>query len=169
MQNSQDYLVRSTRMNHNAQVMAEYLHNCAQNPTSAVFKVHYPAINASGEHYRRFMRPKTPEFDPGYGFLFSIELEDMPTTIAFYDSLNVYNSVHLGAPFTLAIAYTKCAYGTKLDWAAQHGLKPTQIRITAGLEDTDMLLNNFRNAVEAADRAKNGKIIPSGAIGKLPG
>lgn len=99
------------------------------------------------------MRPETPDFRPGYGCLFSVEFVDLPTTIAFYNHLNVHNSVHLGAPFTLAFAYTICTYAKRLDWAAGYGLKPTQIRITAGLEAIDGLLRDFEIAVSAANQA----------------
>jgi cystathionine gamma-synthase len=100
------------------------------------------------------MRPATVDFTPGYGCLFSIEFEDQPTTIAFYDHLNVHKGPHLGAPFTLAFAYTTCGYANKLDWAAEYGLKPTQIRVSAGLEDIRTLLEEFRIAIEAADKVK---------------
>ena len=155
--NSRDYLSRTAKLNHNAISLAKYLQTCADDPKSAVRAVHYPSINPSGVNYKRFMRPATAEFTPGYGCLLSIELEDLPTTIAFYDNLNVHIGPHLGAPFTLACAYTMIAYGKKLDWAAQYGLKPTQIRISAGLEDTPTLLEDFRIAVEAADNVKMAK------------
>lgn len=156
LHNSLDYLERTTKLNHNARSLVDYLQECADDPNTAVARVHHPSVNSSGKHYTRFLRRDTADFSPGYGCLFSVELEDLPTTIAFYDNLNVHNSVHLGAPFTLAFAYTMCTYGKKLDWAAQYGLKPTQIRITAGLEDEDVLLEDFRKAVEAANRAKTG-------------
>ena len=156
LHNSLDYLERTTKLNHNARSLVDYLQKCADDPNTAVARVHHPLVNSSGKYYTRFLRRDTTDFSPGYGCLFSVELEDLPTTIAFYDNLNVHNSVHLGAPFTLAFAYTMCTYGKKLDWAVQYGLKPTQIRITAGLEDGDVLLEDFRKAVEAANRAKTG-------------
>ncbi|KAK8928047.1 putative cystathionine gamma-synthase [Metarhizium anisopliae] len=152
--NSRDYLARSARLNSNGSAVAEYLASRAQDPRSAVSRVHYPSVNASGDNYRRFMRPKTPDFTPGYGCVLSVELQDLSTARAFYDNLNVHKSVHLGAPFTLAFAYTMCAYQKKLEWAAQFCLKPTQIRISVGLEDTQTLVEDFRIAVEAADQAK---------------
>jgi cystathionine gamma-synthase len=152
--NSRDYLFRTVKLNDNASSLVRYVHSCAEDPKSAIRKVHYPSINASGEHYKEYMRPATLDFTPGYGCLFSIELEDLSTTIAFYDNLNVHKGPHLGAPFTLAFAYTMCAYANKLDWAAEYGLKPTQIRISAGLEDTSTLLEEFRIAVEAANKVK---------------
>lgn len=150
--NSRDYLPRTMKLNHNASSLVQYLKTCAEDPNSAIRAVHHPSVNPSGEHYRQFMRPATRDFTPGYSCLFSIELKDLPTTIAFYDTLNVHDGPHLGAPFTLAFAYTMCAYKNKLSWAAQYGLKPTQIRISAGLEDTATLLEDFRIAVEAANK-----------------
>jgi len=152
--NSRDYLPRTVKLNDNASSLVQYLQTCAADPRSAVRKVYYPSINASGEHYKQFMRQTTVDFTPGYGCLFNVELEDLPTTIAFYDNLNVHKGPHLGAPFTLAFSYTMCAYATKLDWAAEYGLRPTQIRLSAGLEDTSILIEDFKIAVEAANRAK---------------
>ncbi|POR35848.1 Uncharacterized protein TPAR_03951 [Tolypocladium paradoxum] len=153
--NSRDYLLRTARLNTNASSLVKYLALCAKDPHSAVSRVYYPSINPSGKHYTQVMRSETPEFKPGYGCLFSVELSDLSATRAFYDTINVHKGPHLGAPFTLAIAYTMCVYRNRLDWAAEYGLKPTQIRIAAGLEDTDTLLEDFRVAVEAANRAQD--------------
>jgi cystathionine gamma-synthase len=105
------------------------------------------------------MRPATEHFKPGFGCLFAVEFEDLAATKAFYDNLNVHKGPHLGAPFTLAFAYTMCAYKSKLDWASRYGLRPTQLRISAGLEDTATLLQDFKVAVAAASRV-NGKVGP---------
>ncbi|KAH6661957.1 pyridoxal phosphate-dependent transferase [Plectosphaerella plurivora] len=150
--NSRDYLQRSTQLNANAAAIVHYLQSCADDPKCSVRKVHYPSVNASRKHYEAVMRPATAEFSPGYGCLLSVELADIPTTHVFYENLNVHKSVHLGAPFTLAFAYTMCPYAKNLSWTAGYGMLPTQIRISAGLEDTETLLEDFRIAVEAADR-----------------
>ncbi|KAL7625717.1 hypothetical protein AAE478_004940 [Parahypoxylon ruwenzoriense] len=150
-QNSRDYIPRTLKLNNNASAVVQYLQSRAEDPASAVHRVHYPSVNPSGVHYKEFMRPDKIS---GYGCLFSVELEDLPTTMAFYDNLNVHKGPHLGAPFTLAFAYTMCAYKSKLDWAARYGMKPTQIRISAGLEETETLVEDFRVAVEAADKVK---------------
>jgi cystathionine gamma-synthase len=157
--NSRDYLSRTTKLNHNASSLVQYLESCAKDPNSAIRQVHHPSVNPSGSYYKQFMRPATPDFTPGYGCLFSIEFEDLSTTAAFYDNLNVHDGPHLGAPFTLAFAYVMCAYKNRLDWAAKYGLKPTQIRISAGLEDTEMLLEEFRIAVEAANKVKSAGVM----------
>lgn len=153
LRNNTDYLARTITLNANAASIVSYLKVCAKDPDSAIKAVHYPTTLPSCKNYTKFLRKSTPEFPaPGYGCLFSVELRDLPSTIAFYDNLNVHKSVHLGAPFTLAFAYTMCTYGQSLEWAEQYGLKATQIRITAGLEDIHVLLEDFRVAVEAADR-----------------
>jgi cystathionine gamma-synthase len=151
--NSRDYLARSTQLNVNALAIAQYLQACADDPGCSVRKVHYPSVNVSRKHYDAVMRPVNTEFSPGYGCLLSVEMADMHTTRAFYENLNVHKSVHLGAPFTLAFAYTMCTYKKNLAWAEKYGMQPTQIRISAGLEDTDTLIEDFRIAVDAADRA----------------
>jgi cystathionine gamma-synthase len=153
--NSRDYLARLTKLNSNASAVVEYLHSRAQDPESAVHRVHYPSVDHSGDNYTCFIRPETPDFTPGYGCVFSVELGDLDTARVFFDNLNVHKSVHLGAPFTLVFAYTSCAYQKRLEWAAQFGLKATQIRISVGLEDMETLVEDFRIAVEAADKAKN--------------
>lgn len=109
-QNSRDYLWRTSKMNGNAEALVNYLHACSLDTESAVRQVHYPSVNPSGKFYKSFMRPATADFSPGYGCLFSVELDDLATTRAFYDNLNVHKGVHLGAPFTLAFAYTMCTY-----------------------------------------------------------
>jgi len=157
--NSQDYLARTQKLNHNARTLAEYLESCTQSPGSAVSLVYYPTINSSGSYYRQLMRPATEHFKPGFGCLFAVEFEDLAATEAFYDNLNVHKGPHLGAPFTLAFAYTMCAYKSKLDWASKYGLRPTQLRISAGLEDTATLLQDFKVAVAAASRV-NGNVGP---------
>ncbi|KAI0435701.1 hypothetical protein F4803DRAFT_557730 [Xylaria telfairii] len=131
--------------------MAEYLQSCAGDPRSAVQKIYYPSINPSGVYYRQFMRPDMAEFSPGYGCLLSVEFDDLPAAAAFYNRLNLDKGPHLGAPSTLVLAYIMCAYKKRLHWAAQYGLKPTQIRISAGLEETDLLIDELRLAVEEAD------------------
>lgn len=158
LQNNTDYLARTMTMNTNAATIVSYLEVCAKDPNSAVEAVHYPTTIPSSKNYTEFLRRSTPEFPaPGYGCLFSVELRNLPCTAAFYDNLNVHKSVHLGAPFTLAFAYTMCTYGQRLEWAEQYGLKATQIRITVGLENTNVLLEDFRVAVEAANRMLVGQ------------
>ena len=61
---------------------------------------------------------------------------------------------HLGAHLTLVIPYVKGLYGKELDKVAQYGLDERQIRVAVGLEETDVLIEEFRRALKAADGLK---------------
>ena len=152
--NSRDYMQRSVTLNRNAARLVEWLHSQASHPESSVAKVRYPSVSSTKANYDIRMRKKTTEFTPGYGCLFNVEFETEESTIAFYNNLNVYHGPHLGAHLTLAMPYVKGLYGLELEWAGKYGLKPTQIRIAPGLEDTELLLEDFKIAVRKADEAK---------------
>ena len=152
--NSRDYMSRSAVLNRNAERLVEYLQSQATNPSSAVSKVYYPTVDPSRPNYEVRMRKKTEEFTPGYGCLFSVEFEGVGATKGFYDNLHVHHGPHLGAHLTLALPYVKGLYGKQLDWAGKYGLKETQVRIAVGLEDTEVLLQTFKNAVHVADTAR---------------
>ncbi|OCK82085.1 cystathionine gamma-synthase, converts cysteine into cystathionine, partial [Lepidopterella palustris CBS 459.81] len=149
-QNSRDYLSRSTILNKNALRLVEYFQAQAADPESSVVRVYYPTIGWSAPNYKERMRPATEEFTPGYGCLFCVEFDTVEAIAAFYDNLNVHLGPHLGAHLTLAIPYVKILYGKELDWAAKYDLRETQIRISTGLEDTELLLEDFKVAVRAA-------------------
>jgi cystathionine gamma-synthase len=152
-QNSRDYLARSAKLNANAEALVAYLQTKAEDPNSTVTKVWYPTTSPTFKHYKPFMRTPTPEFpSPGYGCLFSIEFQDTPSTIAFYDNLHVHKGPHLGAHLTIALPYTMGIYGNELAKIAQYDMVEAQIRISVGLEDSSMLLDVFKYAVEFADR-----------------
>ncbi|KAI1623547.1 pyridoxal phosphate-dependent transferase [Exophiala viscosa] len=161
--NSRNYLERSATMNNNAARLVEYLQEGAENPASPVKQVYYPTVDDTSEKYRAFMRAQTPDFSPGYGCLFSVEFDNQETTIAFYDNLNVHQGPHLGAHLTLALAYTMGIYGKDLEWAARYNMRPEQIRISVGLEDTQTLLADFKIALKAAKKcAEAGQSINGG-------
>jgi cystathionine gamma-synthase len=105
--NSRDYMVRSHTLNNNAAKLVEYLKYEAEKPESSIGRVYYPPVLPSLVNYTPFMRTKTADFVPGYGCLFSVELESVEETIAFYDNLNVHMGPHLGAHLTLALPYVK--------------------------------------------------------------
>lgn len=151
--NSRNYLQRSATLNRNAQRLVEYLQQQVQDPASPVQQVFYPTVSDSLAAYQAFMRPATEEFTPGYGCMFSVEFESLDTTIAFYDNLNVHQGPHLGAHLTLALPYCMGVYGNDLGWAERYNVRPTQIRISVGLEDTEALLEVFGYAVRAARTA----------------
>lgn len=152
--NSRSYMERSATLNNNSARLVEFLQSQLSNPNSSVCQVHYFSISSSKANYEIRMRKKTAEFTPGYGCLFSVEFDSVQSTIAFYDNLNVHHGPHLGAHLTLAIPYVKGLYGKELDWAGKFGLRETQVRIAPGLEDIEVLLEDFKIAVMAADDVK---------------
>ncbi|KAL3419564.1 cystathionine gamma-synthase [Phlyctema vagabunda] len=152
-ENSKDYLIRSEVLNRNAATLVDYLSARLSEPACSVARVFYPNTSPSAQNYRRYMRPPTAHFVPGYGCLFSVEFKRMEATIAFYEHLNVHKGPHLGAHLTLAFPYAKGIYGKELEWAARYNLRETQIRISVGLEDEATLLQDFAVALRAADAA----------------
>lgn len=156
-ENSRDYMERSDILNKNAQAVVEYLHSKAQDPDSAIKEVMYPSVHRDRANYEARKRPATKDFTPGYGCLFSVECEDVPTTIAFYDEVGKYIHIgpHLGAHKTLLLCYVKAIYGKELDWVGEFGLNETALRVSVGFQDDpEELLRIFKQAVEAADKKK---------------
>lgn len=152
--NSRDYLSRSVILNKNAEGLSDYLSTLVSNPKSSVVKVYYPKISTSASLYKPYMRQPTAEFTPGYGCLFSFEFRSMATMEAFYNELNLHIGPHLGAHLTLVMSYVAGLYPTELEWAAKYDMRPTQLRVSVGLEDTEELIGVFRDALVFADAVK---------------
>jgi cystathionine gamma-synthase len=152
--NSRDYMARSVIMNNNALKLVEFLQTQAENPNSSVARVYYPTTLPSHSCYEERMRPATEDFTPGYGCLFSFALDTIEATAAFYDHLNLHKGPHLGAHLTLVLPYVKGLYGKELDKVAGYGLDERQIRVAVGLEETEVLIEEFRIALKAADGMK---------------
>lgn len=152
--NSRDYMVRSATLNNNALKLVEYLQGLVEDPKSSVHKVFYPTTLESGANYEALKRPATADFTPGYGSMFSFEFDTMDALIAFHESINLHVGPHLGAHLTLALPYVKGLYGNELEYAAKYGMNERQYRIAVGLEDTDILIEEFRLALKEADAVK---------------
>jgi cystathionine gamma-synthase len=157
--NSRDYMSRSATLNNNALRLVEFLQTLAEDPKSSVAKVFYPPTLPSLPCYKERMRSATEDFTPGYGCLFSVELDTLEATVAFYDNLNLHKGPHLGAPLTLIIPYVMALYGKELDKMADYGMNERQIRVAVGLENTDILIEEFRIAIKAADGAKRNTFV----------
>jgi len=158
-ENSRDYMSRSAILNNNAEKLVEYLQNLTSDPKSSVTKLYYPSVNPTVSNYQARMRQKTSDFTPGYGCLFSVEFDTVEQTKVFYDNLNVHQGPHLGAHLTLAIPYAKALYLKELDKVALYGMKETQVRIAVGLEETEILLEEFRIALKKADELKVQNVV----------
>lgn len=154
LKNSEDYLPRSKVLNDNANALAQHLDDLSKDPKNTVRKVYYPTVSPTLSNYQAFMCPATKDFTPGYGCLFSVELDNLDSAIAFYDNLHVHHGPHLGAHRTLALPYTKAMYDKNLEEMEKWNLYPTQIRISVGLEPIDELKAVFDHAVKKADEAR---------------
>ena len=152
--NSRDYMERSATYNTNAETLVKYLQSLVENEKSSVAKVYYPLTSPTLSYYKSRMRATTPEFTPGYGCLFTVELKTVEATQAFYNNVNVHHGPHLGAHLTLALPYAKALYGKQLDWAAERDLRETQLRISVGLEKAEDLVQTFKDALVFADAVK---------------
>jgi cystathionine gamma-synthase len=149
--NSKDYLTRSTTLNNNAVALVDFLHELSADPTSCVTKVFYPTVSPTFTTYEEFKRPPTSEFTPGYGCLFSVQLDTVERTIEFYNHLHVHHGPHLGAHRTLALPYVRLLYVDDLEKVKAWGLEETQIRISVGLESSKVLVETFKHALRKAE------------------
>ena len=84
----------------------------------------------------------------GYGGLFSLVFYSEKDAAQFFDALQVSKGPSLGTNFTLACPYTILAHFNELEWASEYGVKKELVRVSIGLEDVNVLLNIFRNALD---------------------
>ncbi|KAJ0167823.1 putative cystathionine gamma-synthase [Colletotrichum tanaceti] len=159
LSNSHDYLPRTAILNRNAAAMAKHLHAHAKDPSSPVARVLYPSLLPDYEVYRARLRKPTPELpEPAAGCLMSVEFGCVAAARAFYDRLAFYPGPHLGAHRTLSFAYNLLAFGKHPDEAAYHrsyGILEEMVRISAGLEDVQDLLDTLDDALVAAREAND--------------
>ncbi|KAM0455384.1 hypothetical protein ACHAPV_000685 [Trichoderma viride] len=163
--NSHDFLQRTRRLNRNAEAMATFLHNTIGRDDSPVVRVQYPSLLADKSNYDRFLRRSTVELpNPGYGCLLNIEFESVATARAFYDRCGFYSSPHLGGHVTIMLAYNMMMFGKKPEekeeFRAYNALEES-IRISAGLEDVEDLIDTLKDALDAAIEVKR-KATPNG-------
>lgn len=136
--NSRDYARRAQRINATAEALAEFLRDHPR-----VARVDYPKFR-DRERYDAFRRD-----GGGYGGLLSILLHDAPEAAPrFFDALRVSKGPNLGANFTLACPYTILAHYSELEWAESCGVSRWLVRVSAGLEDADDLIERFAEALE---------------------
>lgn len=160
LSNSQDFFEGTMRLNANAQTIAEFLHKSISKPDSPVVNVQYPSLLPSKPNYDAFMRRSTPELpNPGYGCLLTVEFDSVETAKAFYDRCGFYPSPHLGGQVTIMFAYNMFMFGKDKEEAAALrpcGIKEESVRISAGLEDKQDLLDTLQDALDAAIEVKKG-------------
>lgn len=152
--NSKSYLDRTRQVNETALYLVNNLLPFVSDPLSSIKSLYYPSVCWSRENYHRQMRPKTYEFKPGYGGLFTIEFQDTMSAASFFDNLQVCKGPSFGADITIALPYVQMVLQKEKEWAERNGLRETIIRIAVGLEQKDELLG----IIEKALRSSNEKI-----------
>ncbi|KAG6054833.1 hypothetical protein E4U32_006682 [Claviceps aff. humidiphila group G2b] len=139
--NSRDFLHRMDRINVNAEFICTML---IGHPS--VKRVFYPKYNSSRRFYEDFRFP-----GKGYGGLLSIVFKTKTQARAFYDSMEIAKGPSLGTNFTLCSPYVLLAHYKELDWAAQFGVEEHLVRVSVGLEDTDLLEQTFIKALKVTE------------------
>ena len=79
----------------------------------------------------------------GYGYLLTIKFIAPKYAISFFDAMEVAKGPSLGTNFTLACPYTLFAHYHELEWAAKYGVDEHLVRISVGLEGSDILSHKF--------------------------
>ena len=102
-------------------------------------------INEGGPGYTRLQR-----HPQAHSSLFSLTLKAEFSPQKFYDNLRVCKGPSLGTDFTLACPYTLLAHYDELDWAESCGVPRHLIRVSAGLEPADDLIQRFSEALALA-------------------
>ncbi len=127
--------VRMEMHNRNGRVLAEFL-----NAHEKVKRVHYPALESHPD------RKRGKELMKGFGGLLSFELEGgYDSARKFVRSLKIIkNAVSLGGVESLATIPSEII-SRGLDIGVPKGL----IRISAGIENPEDLINDIRNALNA--------------------
>lgn len=109
-------------------------------------QVNYPTMVASAALYDRYRRP-----NGGYGSLISIIFRNPESAVRFYDTIDLAKGPSLGNNFTLVLPYSQVAHAFELDWAESQGIPKHIIRINVGLEDENILIKKFEEAMKAVE------------------
>ncbi|KAG8893450.1 hypothetical protein FRB99_001941 [Tulasnella sp. 403] len=165
--NSRDFQRRIDIINRNAETIAEFLRAQSEvhsQTTSAhdaparrpaIKEVFYPKW-VTRENYdacRNKPRERGPLYPRGYGGLLSITFTSERAAQGFFDGLACEKGPSLGTNFTLSCPYTVLAHYNEMDWAASWGVDPRLVRVSVGMEDQEVLLKWFSDAILAAEEA----------------
>ncbi|GJJ69601.1 hypothetical protein EMPS_01948 [Entomortierella parvispora] len=137
--NSRTFQQRIARIDENTEALCEFL-----KAHPKVKEVYYPKYVTTANYLTHKVEGKA-----GFGGLFSVIFHAPNGAVQFFDALPFYKGPSLGTNFTLACPYTILAHYYELDWAAQYGIEKNLIRVAVGLEDRDVLLGGFQEALDA--------------------
>ncbi|KAK0713858.1 cystathionine gamma-synthase-like protein [Lasiosphaeria miniovina] len=141
--NSRDFASRIDRINTNAEAICDVLRS-----HPLVKMLYYPKYGNWRSNYEICKLP-----DGGYGGLLSVVFHRQSQAVAFFDTIDTAKGPSLGTNFTLTSPYVLLAHYQELDWAASFGVDPHLIRISVGLEETEHIVNIFKSALSAAEKA----------------
>ncbi|CAG8446854.1 11152_t:CDS:2 [Diversispora eburnea] len=113
---------------------------------SRTFRERILKINENTEEIYELLRKSSKG---GYGGLFSITFYSDSASQQFFDALSIAKGPSLGTNFTLACPYTILAHYLELDWASKYGVESGLVRVSVGLEDKEILLKAFQNALDS--------------------
>jgi cystathionine gamma-synthase len=173
--NSRIFLTRSSRINENALLLANWFQLETNN--FWIKAVYYPGLSGeslaliiiiiiyfilivyyigdSQVNYHKVKRRSTSEHCSGYGCLISILLHDHVPVDLFYNALPFNKGPSLGTSFTLICPYTLLAHYTELNWAERFHVSRHLIRISIGLEEISEIKKGFQYAIDIALAAKS--------------
>lgn len=165
---SRDVTERTLKMNKTTEVIVDFLRSRSKSvqrqeagENLVIKEVHYPRW-VTRDHYDVCRRGSpqhavrsggVPSREGGYSMVFSISFISDFASATFFDTLDVAKGPSLGANFTLACLYTLLAHPFELELAAEHGLEKGLVRVSIGLEDVDMLLSLFKEALTKTENA----------------
>lgn len=134
--------LRMTRSQQNAMKLATFLDN---HPNVA--RVFYPGLV---DHPQHFMARE--QLNTGYGAILSFDLIDGIDPVAFLNNMDlVICATHLGDNRTLALPVAPTIYfENSAQEREQMGISDNMLRISVGIEDTDDLIADFSQALNAA-------------------
>lgn len=160
--NSQGFFPRTEKLNRNAYAMAEFLHNHkSNNPDSPIINVQHPAFVPSKPVYDAYLRPSSAELPkPGYGCLLNVEFDTIENASAFYDRCGFYPSPHLAGHVTLMFPYNMfvfCKKAEERDYVRELGVREESVRISAGVEDVEDLIDTLKDALDHVAKLKTEK------------
>ncbi|KAF9438890.1 hypothetical protein BGZ76_003576 [Entomortierella beljakovae] len=136
--NSRTFQTRIARIDDNTEALCDFL-----KAHPKVKEVYYPKYVTTTNYLTHRVE------GAGYGGLFSVIFRAENGAEQFFDALPFYKGPSLGTNFTLACPYTILAHYHELDWAAQYGIDRNLVRVAVGLEDWDVLLDGFKEALNA--------------------
>lgn len=158
LSNSEKFLERTPIFNRNAYAMASFLQEQVSDPESPVTLVQYPPLLPTKANFDALLRRSTPELpEPGYGCLLTVLFESLETAQAFYNNCGFYPSPHLGGHVTLMFPYSLLVFSKDPEekkYMEQFQVNEESVRLSAGLENEEDLIDTLRHALEAAKAAK---------------